>query len=83
MSASLAINDDLSVSYEVEKSKAIQNVDATADVEQKSTGIQAAYNMGGMTLALSMNSHDNVGYSTTAVDVDQVFGSDTCVLINV
>jgi len=72
MSAALAINDDLSVSYEVEKSKAEYNLDSTASVEQKSTGIQAAYNMGGMTLALSMNSHDNVGYSTTAVDVDQV-----------
>ena len=72
MSASLAINDDFSVSYEVEKSEANQNVDSTADVEQKSTGIQAAYNMGGMTLALSFNSHDNIGYSSTAVDVDQV-----------
>ena len=72
MSAALAINDDLSVSYEVEKSEANYNLDSAADVEQKSTGIQAAYNMGGMTLALSFNSHDNVGYSTTAVDVDQV-----------
>jgi len=27
--------------------------------------------MGGMTLALARNSHDNVGYSTTAPDRDQ------------
>ena len=72
MSVSLAVNDDLSLSYEEERSEANQNVDSTADVEQKSTGIQAAYNMGGMTLALSFNSHDNIGYSSTAVDVDQM-----------
>ena len=59
------------VSYEVEKSTAV-TVDATdADVEQKSTGIQFAYNMGGMTLALVRNSHDNPSYSSTAADEDQ------------
>ena len=72
LSVSLAVNDDLSLSYEEERSEANQNVDSTADVEQKSTGIQAAYNMGGMTLALSFNSHKNIGYSSTAVDVDQM-----------
>ncbi len=71
MSAALAINDDFTVSYEVEKSEANYVVDSTVDVEQKSTGIQLAYNMGGMTLALSRNSHDNNNYSTTAVDEDQ------------
>ena len=71
MSIAYAINDDLSVSYEVEKSTAV-TVDSTdADVEQKSTGMQLAYNMGGMTLALVRNSHDNPSYSSTAADEDQ------------
>ena len=69
-SIAYAINDDLSVSYEVEKSEA-HYLAATADVEQKSTGIQLAYNMGGMTIALARNSHDNPSYSTTAADLDQ------------
>jgi len=71
MSIAYAINDDLSVSYEVEKSEANYLADTTANVEQKSTGIQLAYNMGGMTVALARNSHDNPGYSTTAADLDQ------------
>ena len=71
MSAALAINDDLSVSYEVEKSTAVTVSSTDADVEQKSTGIQLAYNMGGMTLALVRNSHDNPSYSSTAADEDQ------------
>ena len=71
MSVAYAINDDLSVSYEVEKSTAVTGSDTDADVEQKSTGIQLAYNMGGMTLALVRNSHDNPSYSATAADEDQ------------
>ena len=71
MSIAYAINDDLSVSYEVEKSEANYLSDATASVEQKSTGLQVAYNMGGMTLAVVRNSHDNPSYSSTAPDEDQ------------
>jgi len=70
-SIAYAINDDLSVSYEVEKSQANTAGDSNADVEQKSTGVQLAYNMGGMTLALVRNTHDNPGYSLTAPDEDQ------------
>ena len=70
MSIAYAINDDLSVSYEKETSEAHYLAD-TADVEQKSTGIQLAYNMGGMTVAIARNSHDNPSYSTTAADLDQ------------
>jgi hypothetical protein len=69
-SIAYAVNDELSISYEVEKSEA-HYLAATADVEQKSTGIQLAYNMGGMTIALARNSHDNPSYSTTAADLDQ------------
>ena len=72
MSIAYAINDDLSISYEVEKSEANYLITGTtADVEQKSTGIQLAYNLGGMTVALARNSHDNPGYSSTAADEDQ------------
>ena len=70
-SISYAINDDLSVSYESEKSEANYVLDSTAAVEQKSTGIQIAYNLGGMTLALARNSHDNPSYSTSNADIDQ------------
>ena len=70
-SIAYAINDDLSISYEVEKSEANYLADATASVEQKSTGLQIAYNMGGMTLAVARNSHDNPAYSSTAPDEDQ------------
>ena len=70
-SIAYAINDDLSVSYEKEESKATYLDDANADVTQKSTGIQLAYNMGGMTLAVSKNSHVNPSYSETATDIDQ------------
>ena len=71
MSVAYAINDDLSVSYEVEKSTAVTAGITDNDVEQKSTGIQLAYNLGGMTLAVVRNSHDNPGYSATAADEDQ------------
>ena len=71
MSIAYVINDDLSVSYEKETSEVSYQEGDEADVEQKSTGYQIAYNMGGMTLALSRNSHDNVGYSTTAIDREQ------------
>ena len=70
-SIAYAINDDLSISYEVEKSEANYLDDSTASVEQKSTGLQIAYNMGGMTLAVARNSHDNPAYSSTAPDEDQ------------
>ena len=70
-SIAYAVNDDLTISYEVEKSEANYVVDQLLTVEQKSTGIQLAYNLGGMTLAIARNSHDNPSYSTTAADLDQ------------
>ena len=73
MSAAFAFNDELTFSYEVEKSSKEFQLDSVADIEQKSTGIQLAYNLGGATFALSRNSHDNVGYSTATDgrDIDQ------------
>ena len=67
------VNDDLSISYEKEKSDPDNQTAATANVEIESVGIQAAYTMGGMTLAVAMNEHQNARY-TTGLDVkDTVF----------
>ena len=63
-SIAFAATDDISVSYEQETSEAVKVQSGTTNVEQKSTGVQIAYTMGGMTLALAHNSHDNVGYVT-------------------
>jgi hypothetical protein len=70
VSIAYVVNDDLSVSYEREKSNANMIDDATDDVEQKSTSYQLAYNMGGMTIALIRSGHDNNGY-VDAANTDQ------------
>ena len=69
MSAAYNISDDLSISYEVEKSNREQIVNTT-EVDIKSEAVQVAYTMGGMTLALSRGSHENYAY-TEANDADQ------------
>ena len=63
-SIAFAASDALSVSYERETSEA-NKVNKTS-VEQESDAVQVAYSMGGMTVALSHGSHDNVGYSDGA-----------------
>ena len=63
-SIAFAASDDLSVSYERETSEA-NKLDDTS-VEQESTGVQVAYTMGGMTLAVVHSGHDNNGYVTGA-----------------
>ena len=67
-SIAFAASDDLSISYERETSEA-NRLDDTS-VEQESTGVQVAYTMGGMTIALAHMGHDNNGYVTGA-NVDQ------------
>jgi hypothetical protein len=62
-SALIAVNDDLKVSYGVEKSEATHMLSTTADVEQEVTQIAAAYTTGGLTLAVSMNDFENVSYT--------------------
>jgi hypothetical protein len=56
------INDDFSISYEKEKSAPNTQTAATAMFDLESTGIQAAYTMGGMTMAVAMNDHQNAQY---------------------
>ena len=67
-SIAFAATDDLSVSYERETSE-VNKLDDTT-VEQESTGVQLAYTMGGMTIAVAHMGHDNNGYVTGA-NVDQ------------
>ncbi len=62
-SAAFAVNDDLTVSYTHEESNPDNQTAATANYTLESTGIQAAYTMGGMTLSVAMNSHENVAYT--------------------
>ena len=61
-SIAFAATDNLSVSYENETSE--KKLHNATSVEQESTAVQVAYNMGGMTLAVSHGSHDNNGYTT-------------------
>ena len=63
-SIAFAASDELSVSYERETSEA--NYVNDSSTEQESSAVQVAYTMGGMTIALSHGSHDNVGYVDAA-----------------
>jgi hypothetical protein len=69
-SVGFAANDNLSLSYTVEKSKADiknksikGNTTTNSDVEMTIDTIQAAYTMGGMTLSASMKDVDNQSYT--------------------
>lgn len=59
------VNENLSVSYEQEKSVREKIVNA-AQYDIKSNAVQAAYTVGGMTLALSHGSTDNASYANNA-----------------
>jgi hypothetical protein len=63
MSVAYNVNDALSISYEEEKSEATYILATTAQNDIKAKAIQAAYTMGGMTLAVSHGSIDNVSYT--------------------
>jgi len=69
MSAAYAVNENFSISYEREKSSREKIVNAT-EYDITSDAIQGAYTMGGMTIAVSHGSTDNVGYANTD-EVDQ------------
>ena len=66
-SVAFNVNENLSISYEIEKSEKVKAEVAgtaqSANVEAESRGIQAAYTVGGLSLAVAYNSHDNVGYA--------------------
>ena len=69
MSAAYAVNDNFSISYEVEKSER-ELITNAAQYDIDARGIQAAYTMGGMSLAVSNVKIDNVGYAN-GKDVEQ------------
>ena len=64
------VNDDFSISYEKEKSEPNTQTAATSPFDLEATGIQAAYTMGGMTLAIAMNDFQNARY-TENLDVKE------------
>ena len=70
MSIAFNVNDSLSVSYEIETSETNKVSTTDTEVEQKSSAIQAAYTMGGMTFAVSLGQFDNNGYVANA-DAEQ------------
>ena len=72
-SVGVNVNDNLSISYEAEKSEPNSTNSGTAQYEMESTGIQAAYTMGGMTLGLAMNEHENATYTQNKDVKDTVF----------
>jgi len=69
-SVAFNVNDNLSVSYEMEKSNREKIANETTESDIEASAIQAAYTMGGMTLAVSHGKTDNVGY-TANNDVEQ------------
>jgi len=68
-SVAFNVNDNLSVSYEMEKSNR-ELIAQTTEYDIEASAIQAAYTMGGMTLAVSHGKTDNVSY-TNNNDVEQ------------
>ena len=69
ISVGFAVNENLSISYEDSDSEtkiratSDVNVDTNTTNSQSSTSIQAAYTMGGMTLAISQQTTDGDGYT--------------------
>ena len=69
------VNDNLSLSYEEERSGR-SLIEGTASGELEAHAIQAAYTMGGMTLAVSQGTVDAVSYSnSTGASIDQTLFS--------
>ncbi len=66
------VNDNLSISYENEESTPTLSK-ATTAYTMESSGIQAAYTMGGMTLGVAMHDHENASYTQNKDIKDTVF----------
>jgi hypothetical protein len=62
-SLGLNVNDSMSISYEHEESVPNNQAAATVKPTITSKGVQAAYTVGGMTLAVAMNDHTNASYT--------------------
>jgi len=73
ISIGVNVNENLSISYEEEESEPKTTSGATTQYTLTSTGIQAAYTMGGMTLGVAMNDHENATYTQNMDVKDTVF----------
>lgn len=62
MGIGFKVNDAFSVSYTQEKSQTNLNTASTNETQLKVTSVQAAYNIGGATLAISQDNIDNANY---------------------
>jgi len=65
-SIGFAVNENLSLSYSNESSEQNFVTAATAGFDQDTQSFQAAYTMGGMSIALARTDYDNVGYVSNA-----------------
>jgi len=65
-SIGFAVNENLSVSYSNESSEQNFVTTSTVGYDQDTQSFQAAYTMGGMTIALARTDYDNVGYANNA-----------------
>lgn len=66
------VNDNLSISYENEESEPNTTANSTT-YTLESTGVQATYTMGGMTLGVAHNEHENAAYTENKDVKDTVF----------
>ena len=64
MSISANVNDQLSISYEQEKSEPTLKTSSTTVYDLTSTGVQASYTMGGVSISVAMNEMENAAGST-------------------
>ena len=70
---SMAVNENLSISWNQHNMTYAKKGSDGADVEQEATGIAIAYTMGGATLAIQNNSQDNSsGTSGTNDEITEV-----------
>ena len=70
---SMAVNENLSISYNEHNTTYRKKGSAGADVDQEAAGIAVAYTMGGATLAIQNNSMDNVsGTSGTNDEITEI-----------
>jgi hypothetical protein len=71
-SIGMNVNESFSISYEQEKSNPNNQAADTATPSITSKGVQAAYTVGGMTLAVAMNDHKNASYTENKNVTDTV-----------
>jgi len=65
------VNDNLSVSYTNEESQNKNTTAGTVTEELDVSSVQAAYTMGGMTVAIAASDYENVGYEK-GIDVSEI-----------